>query len=53
LLAFVSAAHYGASSWDTFDQMNYFPDDLKASFNETLFLGKGKCSSYKGKNALT
>lgn len=28
LLAFVSAAHYGASSWDTFDQMKYFPEDL-------------------------
>ena len=28
LLAFVSAAHYGAKNWDSFDQMKYFPDDM-------------------------
>ena len=46
LLAFVTAAHNGATSFDNFDQMNYFPDDLKSSFNDTLFLMRGKCSKY-------
>ena len=46
LLAFVTAAHNNASSWDTFDQMNYFPEWLQDKFNETFFMGRGKCSKY-------
>lgn len=46
LLAFVAAAHHNATSWDKFDQMSMFPDWLQKSFNETFFMGRGKCSNY-------
>ena len=46
LLAFVTAAHNNATSWDDFDMMKYFPDNLRSEFNETIlkFLMKGQCS---------
>ena len=47
MLAFVTAAHYNATSWDDFDMMNYFPENMKNQFNETIlkFLMKGQCSA--------
>ena len=44
LLALVVAYHNGAKSWDDFNQMNYFPEDMQKYFNETLFTMRGKCS---------
>jgi CubicO group peptidase (beta-lactamase class C family) len=45
LLGLALVRIYGYDSWEDFDQMSVFPDQIRSEYNGTTFPGRGLCSA--------
>jgi CubicO group peptidase (beta-lactamase class C family) len=45
LLGLALTSVYGYNSWEDFDQMSVFPDQIRSEYNGTTFPGRGLCSA--------
>jgi CubicO group peptidase (beta-lactamase class C family) len=49
LIQYALAAQSGAKSWEDYDEMSVFPEQLREKFNRTRFINHGICADYEDK----